>query len=263
MAYYAELYVAFVRCLLKSWSQYRADFVITFISSILLSGSRLFFLTLVFANIRQLQGWSFNEILLIWGLMVTSTTLANTFLDVPHRILWYVRSGELDRLLIRPASPIFQIAGEGGLTLPALGNILVGLAALAVALAGLPQPLPWWSVLYIPLALISGALLFFSVQLVMACLTFWFVNTFSLMQTLAWMNQFGQYPVTILALPLQFLFTWVLPYAMMGFYPAAFLLRGGEYQFYGLLAPAMGFVFLGFALVVWQIAVQKYQSTGS
>ncbi|MBN1812840.1 MAG: ABC-2 family transporter protein, partial [Anaerolineae bacterium] len=239
MPYYADLYLTYFRFTLKSWSQYRVSFAITFACSIVGTGAQLAFLTLIFANIRQLEGWSFDEMLLIWGLMVTATHLANTFLDVPHRILGYIRRGDMDRLLVRPPALLFQIAGEGGITLQALSRVLIGAAAILAALATLQDKLPWWTVFYLPLTVISGMLIMFSVQLLLACLTFWFVNTFSLMQTIAWMNQFGQYPATILALPLRFLLTWVLPYAMMGFYPAAFLLRGDEYRLYGLLAPLM------------------------
>ncbi len=49
----------------------------------------------------------------------------------------------------------------------------------------------------------------------------------------------------------------------MGFYPAAFLLRGDAYRLYGLLAPLMGLVLLGLALFVWRVALGHYQSTGS
>jgi ABC-2 type transport system permease protein len=263
MAYYATLYLAYVRCLLKAWSQYRADFAITFVASILHDGSSLIFLTVIFANIHQLEGWSFHEMVLIWGLAVTARSLANGLLDVPHRIIWYVQRGDMDRLLVHPPAPLFQIAGEGGITLPALGRVLVGVAAILTALSVLQDQLPWWGVLYLPLTIISGVFIMFSVQLLMACLSFWFINTFSMMQTMAWMSQFGRYPISIFALPLQFLFTWVLPYAMMGFYPAAFLLRGDAYRLYGLLAPLMGFIFLGLALSVWQVALRHYQSTGS
>jgi ABC-2 type transport system permease protein len=55
----------------------------------------------------------------------------------------------------------------------------------------------------------------------------------------------------------------VLPYAMLGFYPTAFLLRGGEYRPYGLLAPLMGFIFFGASQLVWRVAIRRYQSTGS
>ena len=263
MLYYADLYLTYFRLTLRSRSQYRISFVITLVCSIVGTGAQLAFLTLIFANVRQLEGWSFDEILLIWGLMVTATHLANGLLDIPHRISGYVRGGDLDRLLVRPPAPLFQIAGEGGITLQALSRVLIGVAAILTALATLQDKLPWWTVFYLPLAVISGMLIMFSVQLLLACLTFWFVNTFSLMQTIAWMNQFGQYPVTILALPLRFLFTWVLPYAMMGFYPAAFLLRGDEYRLYGLLAPLMALLFLGLALSAWRVGLRQYQSTGS
>jgi len=263
MRYYADLYLTYFRFALKSRSQYRVGFAITFVCSIVGTGAHLAFLTLIFANVRQLEGWSFDEMLLIWGLMVTAAGLANSFLDIPHRIIGYVRGGGMDRLLVRPPAPLFQIAGEGGITLQALSRVLIGVAAISTALVTLQDKLPWWTVFYLPPTVISGMLIMFSVQLLLACLTFWFVNTFSLMQTIAWMNQFGQYPVTILALPLRFLFTWVLPYAMMGFYPAAFLLRGDEYRFYGLLAPLVGFFLFGLSLLVWQVSVRRYQSTGS
>ena len=263
MAYYADLYLTYIRFAGKSVAQYRADFSIAFVASILHTGSTLVFLAVIFANIPRLAGWSFHEMLLIWGLAETAVNLGNTFFDVPHRIYAYVQRGYLDLLLVRPLSPLMQIAGESGITLIALGRDLVGMVAILTALAALRAQVPWWAALYLPLVIISSTLLHFSVQLLLSCLSFWFVNTVSVLQTMAWMNQFGQYPVTILALPLQFLFTWVLPYAMLGFYPTAFMLRGGEYRLYGLLAPLMGFIFFGASLLVWQVAIRRYQSTGS
>jgi ABC-2 type transport system permease protein len=261
MVYYIDLYLTYFRLLLKAWSQYRADFAISLVTSMLHDGSTLLFLSVVFANIHQLEGWSFSEMLLIWGLAVITRNLANGLLDVPHRIHFYIWRGTLDRLLVRPPAPLFQIAGESGITLPALGRVLVGVAAILTVLPELQ--LPWWGVLYLPLVIVSGTLIMFSLQLLLACLNFWFTNVLSLLSMVTWMNQFGQYPVTILALPLRFLFTWVLPYAMMGFYPAAFLLRGDEYRLYGLLAPLMGFILLGLSLSVWRWAIRRYQSTGS
>jgi ABC-2 type transport system permease protein len=263
MAHYLDLYLTYVRFAFKSVAQYRADFAIAFVASILHDGSTLVFLAVVFANIPKLAGWSFDEMLLIWGLAVTARNLANTFFDIPHRIYGYVRRGDMDRLLVRPLSPLLQIAGESGITLMALGRALIGIVAILTALAALRTGVPWWAALYLPLVVISSTLLFFSVQLLLSCLSFWFINTVSVLQTVTWMNQFGQYPVTIFALPLQFLFTWVLPYAMLGFYPTAFMLRGGEYRLYGLLAPLMGFCFFGASLLVWRVAIRRYQSTGS
>jgi ABC-2 type transport system permease protein len=261
MVYHIDLYLTYFRLTLKSWWQYRADFAISIVASALHDGSTLIFLNGVFANVQQLEGWSFREMLLIWGLAVLCRSLANSLFDVPHRIHFYIWRGTLDRLLVRPPALLLQIAGESGLTLPALGRVLIAVAAVLTILPGLH--LPWWAALYLPLVAVSGALIMFSVQLILACLSFWFTNVLSLMQTLAWMSQFGEYPVTVFALPLRFLFTWILPYAMMGFYPAAFLLRGDEYRLYGLLVPLIALLLLGLALSAWRVGLQNYQSTGS
>jgi ABC-2 type transport system permease protein len=261
VTYYTSLYLTYFRLLLKAWSHYRADFVISFAASALQNGATLVFLTGVFANIHQLEGWSFQELVLIWGLAVITTHLANGFLDVPHRINGYIQRGRLDQLLVRPPAPLFQIAGEGGVTLPALGPVCVGVVAILTVLPELQ--LPWWGMLYLPLAIAGGVLAMFGAQLIVACLNFWFINAQSLLTMVTWMYQFGQYPVSIFALPLRFLLTWVLPYAMMGFYPAAFLLRGGEYRVYGLLAPLVGVFFFGLSLLFWRVALRHYQSTGS
>ncbi|MEZ4684393.1 MAG: ABC-2 family transporter protein [Caldilineaceae bacterium] len=263
MVYYADLYLTYLRNLVRLMGQYRADFLIMLTASLIHDGSTLLLLTIIFTNIRQLQGWSFHEMLLIYGLSVTTRSLWNTFLDVPHRIQWYVRGGLLDTVLVRPPALLFQIAAEHGINPPAFGRVLVGLAAIVIALTNLPVTVAWWWFLYLPLVIVSGVLIQFSVGMILASLSFWFTNVQSLLTTTFWLTGFGQYPVHIFAWPLQFLLTWIFPVAMMGFFPAAFLLRGDEYRFWGLLAPFMGFFFLAVALSVWRVALRHYQSTGS
>jgi ABC-2 type transport system permease protein len=261
MAYHIDLYLTYLRLTAKSWWQYRADFAISMVSAALHDGSSLLFLAVIFASIRQVEGWSLSEILLIWALEVMIRSVARFFFDVPHRIHMYVHSGNLDRLLVRPPSLLLQIAGERGISLEAVGQLLIGTAALLAVVPGLH--LPWWSIFYLPLAIVSGVLIMCGMHLLVSCLNFCFTNAIAALSTVTWMYRFGQYPVTIFALPLRFLLTWVLPYAMMGFYPVAFLLRGDEYRLYGLLTPLMGFLFLGMALLVWRVGVRHYQSTGS
>jgi ABC-2 type transport system permease protein len=261
LRYYADLYLTSFRFTLKSWLEYRADFGISLAGGILAEGATLVFLSVVFSKIQQLEGWSFPEMVLIWGLATSGRSFANTFLDIPQKIGWYVQFGRLDLLLVRPAGLLFQIMCTDGITLSAFGRAVVGIAAIAMVLPELH--LPWWSAIYLPLAFANGVVIFAFSQLLIACLSFWVINARSAMAILAWMNQFGSYPITIFSLPLRFLFTWLLPYAMMGFYPAAFLLRGGEYQLYGLLAPLVGAAFLGLSLLAWRFGLRHYQSTGS
>lgn len=263
MVYYADLYLTYIKLLVRVMAQYRLDFLIMIIASILHDGATLLFLTVVFANIQQLQGWSFHEMLLIFGLSVTGRSLWNTFLDIPHRIQSYIRRGQLDILLVRPPSVLFQMAGENGINPPGLGRVAVGLSAILLALGNPTVDTQWWWVFYLTIAILSGVFIQFSINMMLACLSFWFTNVHSLLITIGWMNLFGQYPLHIFAWPLQFVLTWVLPFALMGFYPAAFLLRGEPYRVMGILAPFMGFLLFGLTLAIWRTSIRHSQSTGS
>jgi ABC-2 type transport system permease protein len=75
------------------------------------------------------------------------------------------------------------------------------------------------------------------------------------------------YPLTIFNRTLQFVLTFLVPVAFMGYYPAAALLnRAGEVPFHPVLAyltPAAGLVSLVLAYAFWQLGLDRYQSTGS
>ena len=98
MLYYWDLYVNYWRLFVKVLAQYRADVAIMIGAAAVQEGATLLFIGIIFSNIQQLQGWSFAEVLMTWGLMTITSGLWNVTLDVPHSIHWYVRQGELDYL---------------------------------------------------------------------------------------------------------------------------------------------------------------------
>ena len=263
MLYYWHLYINYWRLFVKRMAQYRADLAITIGAAALHQGSTLLFIGVIFSNIRQLQGWSFAEVLMIYGLMNATQALWNVALDVPHRIHWYIQLGRLDYLLVRPTGVLFQIAGESGLNPTSSGRVAISIVAIVIAVREQGATVEWWWALYLPGVMISGVLIIFSVFLLLACPSFWFTNVNSLLTTISWISRLGEFPATIFGPALQFMLTWVFPFALIGFYPAAFLLRGDAYRFYGLLALVMGWVFLGLALSFWRVAIRHYQSTGS
>jgi ABC-2 type transport system permease protein len=246
---------------LKAMSSYRVDAAIGFLAALLHDAATILLLAVVFANIRQLQGWSYNEILFIWGFAVITRNLGYTFFDIVAHAYSYIARGEMDRALVRPRPILLQMAAQAGFNTFSIGRTLIGIAALAFSLRGLR--LEWWAWIYLPTAVASAVLLHFSIVLLIICLSVFFIQTFSLYGAIVWVSQFGQYPVEIFSPPLQFLFIWVIPYAMMGFIPAAFLLRGAQYALLGLIQPALGAAFLAVALLAWRAALRHYGSTGS
>jgi ABC-2 type transport system permease protein len=263
MRYYSGLYINYWRLFAKTMAQYRADVAIMIGGMALQEGATLLFIGVIFSNIQQLQSWTFAEVLMIYGMMGLTRGLWNVLLDVPHRVQRYIQSGELDYLLVRPAGVLFQIAGASGLNPTSSGRVVISIVAIVIAVREHGATVAWWWALYLPAVVISGVMLYLGLYLLLACPSFWFTNVQSLLANVHLISQLGQFPVTIFGPVLQFGLTWIFPFAMIGFYPAAFLLRGDAYRFYGLLALVMGWVFLALALAVWRVSIRHYQSTGS
>jgi ABC-2 type transport system permease protein len=77
------------------------------------------------------------------------------------------------------------------------------------------------------------------------------------------MLTFGRYPLTIYNVFLQFLLSWIIPFAFASFYPTTHFLgrRGFAPYFYLVPAVAVGFFLL--AIFAWNKGVENYSSTGS
>jgi ABC-2 type transport system permease protein len=263
MRYYLTLYVSYVRLFWKTLLQYRADLAVFFVTMLIADALSLAFVTLVFGTVRQLQGWGFYEVVLMYGLIRASSALSVLLLNAPWSVPAYIRSGMLDTLLVRPPSPLFQLVGAEGIEPSNIGSLFVAFVAIWTGLAQTLAPLQAWWLIYIPLVICSGAVLQFSLLLMVASLAVRFVSVQSAMYPVGWFADFARFPTTIYSRTLQVLLTWVLPYATASFYPAAFLLRGEPYRLAGILSPLAGPIFLGLALLVWGYALSRYQSTGS
>lgn len=261
--HYAGLYAEYFRLSLKIAAQYRGDFALIIAGSLVRDGAAILFIAIIYGRIPALAGWSLPELLLAYGLLAAAGNLNGVFLNAAHNVAWYVQAGLFDVMLIRPVRPLFQVIGGQPFNPTPIGNFLVGVAAVALALSQLALPFQIWWLLYFPAVLVSGALITFSINLLVACLTFRFTNVSSLMILLGYLPEYARFPLAIYATPIAFLLTWIVPHAMTGLYPAGFLLGKAGYAPYGLIAPVIGWLFLALALGVWRVASRWYTSTGT
>lgn len=261
--YYLGLYDMYFRLFWRITLQYRADLMVFFASMLVVDSLNLLFISLIFDRIQHLQGWALYEVMLMYGLIRAASALSVMLLDAPWLLPGYIRNGMLDTLLVRPASPLFQLVGNKCFEPTTLSNLLTAAVVIAIALSQSGLAFQFWWIGYILLIMISSAIMQFGLQLMVACLGFRFLNVQSAMYPIGWVSEFARFPTTIYSLPIQFLLTWILPYATSSFFPAAFILRGENYLLPGMLSLLAGPVFLGLALIVWRFALRYYQGTGS
>jgi len=103
---YATIYWLYFKQYWKSRLVYKTDFVLGASSQLISVIVSLAFLTLVFTQIENLQGWTFNEMLFLAGFGGTVIFTQNVFFFNIIRLgEEYLITGDFDRLLVRPLNP--------------------------------------------------------------------------------------------------------------------------------------------------------------
>src|SRR5262249_25101387 len=135
-----------------------------------------------------------------------------------------VKSGDFDRLLLRPRNTAFQVAAQE-LQLMRVGRLLQGgvvlsWAVYALGIAGSPAKLA------LILATISGgACLFYGLLVLQATLSFWTIESLEIVNILTYGGtETAQFPLTIYRPWFRWFFTFVVPLACMNYLPAGALL---------------------------------------
>ena len=72
----------------------------------------------------------------------------------------------------------------------------------------------------------------------------------------------AQYPIGIFSKPFKFIFTFIIPYAFINYYPLLYFLDKSNNIFY-YFSPLLVIVYLVPCVYSFKIGLKKYNSTGS
>lgn len=259
---YLELYIEFIKQNLKIMLEYKNDFIIGVFSTLLTQISGIFFVWIIFENVKQINGWSFYEIAFVYGLLTLAKGIDMIFFDNLHALGWeYIREGKFDIFMIRPISPLFQLISshiqQDGLGLFSIGLVIVIKSVIALKLA-----FNLLGILLLILFVISGAMIISAINLITATSAFWTINSHIVMESVASLQEFALYPILIYPKFIGFALTWIIPYAFASFYPASYFLHKGV-LIYSMLSPLIAIILWVIALRVWKFGITHYSSSGS
>ena len=262
MARYARLYWLFLLQRFKILMEYRVNFLIGAASTIFLQASGLLTIWVVMRQIPSLNGWSFNVILLIYGLITLAKSINHMFADN----LWtigrdYIRSGNFDRFLVRPIDPLFHLLADR-FCHDGIGNFLVGLTLVVTAGGPLGIFASPVKVAYLVVAVASGGAIFIALNMITGVSAFWLMDAVPLMRTVFDNHLFAQYPLTIYPRAINLVLTWLIPYAFASFYPATYLL-GRDTSWLMWMGPAVAAALLFIGYQCWLTGLRHYAGTGS
>ncbi len=262
MTRYLDLYRLFLAQRLKVLLEYRASFVIGAASVTAIQVAGLAAVWSVLRQIPTLNGWTLDEVLLVYGLAVLSESITHMFADNLWTLGWaYVRTGQFDRLLVRPVDPLFHLLADR-FCHDGLGDFAVGLIVVIRSLTALDLHLGPSGLGFLVLSVLSGGAIFVALNLLTATTAFWFIESLPLTRSVYALHDFAKYPLTIFHRSVRALLTWAVPYGFCSYYPASHLL-GREAGALAWLGPVVAAVLMAAALAFWRFGLRRYQETGS
>ena len=247
----------------KARLEYRADFFSSVLASFLGTAAAFGFLLIVFSRVPAVQGWSFDEMVFLYGFSLVPLGVFNVLswnlYQFPDR---YLIEGRFDRVLLRPVSSVFQVLFES-FRLESVQETATGLFAVAWASHRLGLRLGFLDVVLFAIWAACGAVIYLAIFLGLTATSFWIEDRIGISPPVFNLMQFGRYPLTIYDAWVRFALSFVIPFAFASFYPTARFLHRVEFRAYFWAVPVVAAVSLSLALSLWRSGVSRYHSTGS
>lgn len=263
MKRYLRLYRKFLEQYIKSLMEYRVDFVLGLIGFIFVQFIGVVFITLVFNNIPSLRGWSFYEILFIYGFAQIPRGIDHVFTDYLWIFSWKtIAHGEFDKYLLRPINPLFQVISES-FQPDGFGEIIIGLILLTMSIVKLNIVFSFKDIVLLIIVILFATFIYTAIKLAVTSIAFWVKIAQNYLFMVYQLSDFAKYPMGIYPKAIQTILTCIIPFAFTGYFPASYFLGKGNIFTGVILTIIVSIVAMAISYRIWLIGISKYESSGS
>lgn len=247
----------FLRVGVMNEMQYRINFFLQLVQSLLTVGTGLVILAVIFSKTNNLGGWTRPQLLAVMGVFTLVGGIIRTFIQPNmQRVVNDVREGKLDFALTKPADAQLLVSVRE-VRFWELTDVLVGLVVLIVALTQMRPATQWPALVAFVALLLSGLVSIYCFWLMLASASFWLVRINEVQELFDGLFRAGQYPVGIYPGWLRYGLTFIIP--------LAFAITVPSEAVTGRLAWRSVAVMIGFTIVLlivsrwcWRRGLRRY-----
>jgi ABC-2 type transport system permease protein len=267
MGYYLHIGWAYGKLHFKKMLMFRASFAINCVSQFLYYSIDFALIWIMVTAFRHMNGWNQYEVMLLFAMNLIGSSIASLFLNETFVVIKVgVQNGTFDDVLTKPAAPLpylcFQNINPAYLT-----HIMLSVILLCVGFGNLGTSIDIAVILKLLLGIACGFAVYTGINLFAMAPLFILRRTDSFVIILFFLKEYAVYPLSIFPFVMQVSMTFVLPYAMVGYFPLRSILGKQDALLLGdsllYLSPVISFAF--FALNVWffHFCLRRYKSSGS
>ncbi|MDE7417323.1 MAG: ABC-2 family transporter protein [Lachnospiraceae bacterium] len=257
-----KLYLHYISVTIRCMMQYKTSFLLTSIGQFLVSLNVFLGIFFMFQRFSKVEGFTYSEVLLCYAIILLEFALAEMTARGFDTFSGMVRSGEFDRILVRPQNEIVQVLGSK-FELTRIGRIIQAVIMFAYGIMKSDAVWNFPKICTIVFMLIGGTAVFSALFLIYAALCFFTLDGLEFMNVFTdGAREFGKYPIGIYGKKILLFTTFIIPYALIQYYPILYILDRRSSILYMFL-PLAACWFLIPAILLWKFGVRHYQSSGS
>lgn len=247
---------------LKSLLEYKASFIASFLSQIIVFFSYYFVILALFTKFNNIKGFTLYEVLLCFAVIQFGFAFNESFARGLDKFDDLIIKGEFDRILLRPKNIILQVCGYDA-DFSKLSRLIQALIVLVIALLNLNIAWTPLKVITLLLMMASAIAVFFSIFLLAASYCFITVQGLEVRNVFtAGGKHMAQYPIGVFKKGFIYFFTFIIPYAFVNYYPLLYFLGKKQNLLYAF-SPLLVFVYLIPCFLIFYKGTKHYTSVGS
>jgi len=252
----------YVRLGVQNEMQYRANFVVAIVQSLLGVAVAIAVLALVYSHTDALNGWSQSELLVVLGVQILLGGVIHASVQPNmERLTQEVQDGKLDFALTKPADSQLMVSLRE-LRMWQLVDVVSGAVVIAVGVSRLQTSVGLGDALAFVALLLVGASLLYCFWLVLATGSFWVVNMWFLSELFEGIYQVGRWPIGVYPGWLRYSMTYLVPIGFAVTVPAQAMTGRLHWD---TVAIAVGFALAVFALArwFWRYGLRRYSGASA
>ena len=256
-----KLYLRFFKMHLNSQLQYRASFILSFISQFIVFFGYYFTILCLFDNFSNIKGFTLYEVLLTFSIIQFGFAFCETFFRGMDIFDELIISGNFDKLLLRPRNIMLQVFTEE-MSLVRFARLLQALIILIISLIKINVDWDIYKIITIIFMIVSSVVIFLGIFILSASYCFITVKGLEIRNVFTdGGKHMAQYPIGIFKKGFRFIFTFIIPYGFVNYYPLLYVL-GKKNNRLLMFSPLITLIYLIPCIILFYKGIKRYSSTG-
>lgn len=256
-----KLYFKALKLHLMSELEYKASFIASFLSQILVFFSYYFVILALFSKFDNIKGFSMYEVLLCFSVIQFGFDFNEVFARGVDQFDKLIVSGRFDLLLLRPKNIILQVLLNDS-DFVKISRLIQAIIVMVIALSNLHIEYNVFKIIALLLMFLSAVVIFFGVLILAASYCFITIQGLEVRNVITnGGKSMAQYPIGVFNKGFLFIFTFIIPYAFVNYYPLLYFLGKSNNILYAF-SPLLVFIYLIPCILAFNLGVKKYSSVG-